>query len=77
MTLEIILLVRALHGYIFCGAGERNQGYALLMMANKPETVRYRAPTFSLLVLHEQSRTQTTTKEQSNRKKNIESAKTK
>ena len=26
-------------GYIFRGAGERNRGYALLMKANKPETV--------------------------------------
>ena len=37
-------------GYIFCGAGERNRGYALLLTANKPETVLYRAPTFSLLL---------------------------
>ena len=37
-------------GYIFCGTGERNQGYALLMKANKPETVLYRASTFSLLL---------------------------
>ena len=35
---------------IFCGTGERNRGYALLMMANKPETALYRAPIFSLLV---------------------------
>ena len=34
----------------FGGAGERNRGYALLMTANKPETVLYRAPTFSLLL---------------------------
>ena len=34
-------------GYIFRGAGERNRGYALQMTANKPETVLYRAPTFS------------------------------
>ena len=27
---------------IFCGTGERNRGYALLMMANKPETAMYR-----------------------------------
>ena len=41
---------KAIH--IFCGAGERNRGYALLMTANKPETVLYRlrAPTFSLLL---------------------------
>ena len=32
-------------------AGERNRGYALLMMANKPETALYRAPTFSLLLV--------------------------
>ena len=32
-------------------AGERNRGYALLMKANKPETVLYRAPTFSLLLV--------------------------
>ena len=37
--------------YIFCGTGERNQGYALLMTANKPETALYRAPTFSLLLV--------------------------
>ena len=36
--------------YVFHGAGERNRGYALLMTANKPETVLYRAPTFSLLL---------------------------
>ena len=41
-------------GYIiiFRSAGERNSGYALLMMANKPETALYRAPTFSLLASH-------------------------
>ena len=38
-------------GYIFRGAGERNRGYALLMTANKPETMLYRAPTFSLLLV--------------------------
>ena len=38
------------HGYISHGAGERNQGYALLMTANKPETALYRAPTLSLLL---------------------------
>ena len=37
---------------IFSGAGERNRGYALLMKANKPETVLYRAPTSSLLLTH-------------------------
>ena len=37
-------------GCIFRGAGERNRGYALLMTANKPETVLYRVPTFSLLL---------------------------
>ena len=31
-------------------AGERNRGYALLMTANKPETVLHRAPTFTLLL---------------------------
>ena len=31
--------------------GERNRGYALLMMANKPETALYAAPTFSLLLV--------------------------
>ena len=36
--------------YMFRGAGERNQRYALLMMAIKPETALYRAPTFSLLL---------------------------
>ena len=36
---------------IFLGAGERNRGYVLLMTANKPETVLYRAPTFSLLLV--------------------------
>ena len=45
-TYEII----SLYG-ILCGGGERNQGYALLMMANKPETALYRAPTFSLLLV--------------------------
>ena len=35
---------------IFRGAGERNRGHALLMTANKVETVLYRAPTFSLLL---------------------------
>ena len=35
---------------IFRGTGERNRGYSLLMTANKPETVLYRAPTFSLLL---------------------------
>ena len=30
--------------------GERNRGYALLMKVNKPGTVLYRAPTFSLLL---------------------------
>ena len=33
-----------------CGAGERNRGYALLMMANKPETALYTAPTFFILL---------------------------
>ena len=36
---------------IFRGAGERNRGYALLMKANNPDTVLYRAPTFSLLLV--------------------------
>ena len=36
---------------IFHGTGERNRGYALLMMANKSETALYRAPTFSLLLV--------------------------
>ena len=35
---------------MFHGTGERNQGLALLMMVNKPETALYRAPTFSLLL---------------------------
>ena len=43
------LSITTLQGYIFCGTGERNRGYALLMTANKPETVLYRAPTVSLL----------------------------
>ena len=34
--------------YIFCGAGERKE-YVLQMMVTKPQTVLYRAPTFSLL----------------------------
>ena len=34
------------------GTGERNRGYALLMTVNKPETVLYGAPTFSLLASH-------------------------
>ena len=38
--------------YIFCGIGERNRGYYLLMTANKPETAQHRAPTFSLLASH-------------------------
>ena len=39
---------------IFRGTGERNRGYALLVMANKPETALYRALTFSrLLTLHD------------------------
>ena len=33
------------------GTGEINPMYALLMTANKPETVLYRAPTFSLLLV--------------------------
>ena len=37
-------------GCIFHGTGEGNQGYVLLMMANKSETALYRAPNFSLLV---------------------------
>ena len=32
--------------------GERNRGYALLMMANKPDTALYRAPTLFLLASH-------------------------
>ena len=44
------LSITTLQGYIFCGTGERNRGYALLMMANKPETALYRTPTFSLLL---------------------------
>ena len=36
---------------ILRGTGERNRGYALLMKANKSETVLYRAPTFSLLLV--------------------------
>ena len=38
-------------GYIFCGTGERNRGYAQPTTANKSETVLYRAPTFSLLLV--------------------------
>ena len=45
-------LVWAAVGWYGSRAGERNRGYALLMTANKPERVLYRAPTFSLLVLH-------------------------
>ena len=30
-----------------CGTGEINQGYALLMTANKPEIALYRAPTIT------------------------------
>ena len=41
-----------LHVYIFCGIGEKNRGYYLLMTANKPETAQHRAPTFSLLASH-------------------------
>ena len=37
-------------GYIFCGTGVRNRGYALLVKANKPQTALNRAPTFSLLL---------------------------
>ena len=37
---------------VFCATGERNRGYVLLMVANKPETALYRAPTFSVLVSH-------------------------
>ena len=37
-------------GIIFHGSGERNRGYALLRMANKPETALYSAPTFYLLL---------------------------
>ena len=32
-------------GYIFCGTGERNQGYVLMMKCNKPE-LTVQAPTF-------------------------------
>ena len=39
-------------GYIFRGAGERNRGYALPLMANKPETALYRAPTFLFSLCH-------------------------
>ena len=39
-------------GYILHGAGEGNRGCALLMTANKPETVLYRAPTFLLSLSH-------------------------
>ena len=35
---------------VFGGTGERNGGYALLVMVNKPKTALYRAPTFSLLI---------------------------
>ena len=31
---------------VFPGAGERNPGYALLLKANKPVTVLYKAQTF-------------------------------
>ena len=44
------LAINTSKSYIFCGTGERNRGYALLMTANKPETALYRAPTFSLLL---------------------------
>ena len=33
------------------GTEERNREHALLVTANKPETVLYRAPTFSLLLV--------------------------
>ena len=39
-------------GYIFRGTEERNRGYALLMTANKPETVLYRAATFLFSLCH-------------------------
>ena len=45
----ITTLLLYCQGYTYCGAGERNRGYALLMMADKPETALFRAPTFSLL----------------------------
>ena len=46
---------QSLHYYraiiIFCGTRERNRGYALLMMANKLETVLYRPLNFFFLLL--------------------------
>ena len=35
---------------ILRGTGEKNQGYALLMTANAPETVLYRVSTFEMKV---------------------------
>ena len=37
---------------IFCGTEERNRRYALLMEANKPETLLYRAMTFLFSLNH-------------------------
>ena len=52
----MVLIFPCLHTYayycLFCGAGDRSGGYALLTMDNKPETALYRAPTFSLPLCH-------------------------